>query len=52
MSQKVSRRIFFCLGYSTHGAYRNQWPHGLSAFKIRVIICKDGVTVQTQIVLK
>ena len=43
--------LFCCLGYSTHCAYRNQWPCGLSAFKIRVIICKDDFTVHTQIVL-
>ena len=43
--------LFCCLGYSTHCEYRNQWPRGLIIFKIRVIICKDDVTVQTQIVL-
>ena len=54
MSQRVSGRFLtFCsVGCTAHCAYRNLFPSGLSALKIRVIVRKNDVNAQIQIILK
>jgi hypothetical protein len=53
MSQKVSGKMFlkFCfVGCTADCVYRNLWPSGRSAWKIRVIMWGND-DVQTQLIL-
>ena len=40
-----------CVGYTAHCAYRNFWLCGLNAWKIRVIMWKNNLIVQNQIIV-